>query len=83
MILEQVGAINTIEIDMIASANEPSEQVFVFNIEGPNGSGLLTVNTETIDDYTEKVTWGQLRIASGEIYDLLPDQGPKASSAAD
>lgn len=77
VILEQVGAIESIEVDFVASANEPSDKAFVFNIEGPNGSGLLTVSSETIDGYTEKVVWGQLRVASGETYDLFPDQGPK------
>jgi hypothetical protein len=77
VILEQVGAIETMEMDMVASANEPGDQTFVFRLDGAKGTGTLTVSTVTVEGFTEQVTWGQLRVASGETYDLLPDQGPQ------
>jgi uncharacterized protein YneF (UPF0154 family) len=76
VILEQVGEIRTMEMDMVASANEPGDQTFVFKLDGAKGTGTLTVSTVTIDGFTEQVTWGQLRVESGETYDLLPDQAP-------
>lgn len=80
VVLEQLGDITDIETDFVASANEPGGDVFVFRLEGTKGSGRLTAVCITVDDETESVTWGRLRMDSGEEFDLFEDQGPKPTS---
>ena len=56
---------------------DDGEDVFVYRLEGSKGRGVLTAETITIDEYTERVTWGILRLESGETYDLFPGQGDR------
>ena len=50
---------------------EPDEDVFVFNISGSKGQGVLTAECITIDADHEDVVSGSLRIPSGEVIDLF------------
>ncbi len=77
VVLEHIGRIETIEANLSATAAEPNEDIFVYEIEGTKSNAVLTAVTITVDANTEKVTWGQLRMPSGEVLDLFPDQGPK------
>ena len=73
VIEEHLGPIDTIELDWIASQNAPGEDEFVFDVEGPKGTGRIQVVTETVDAETEDVVSGTLELPNGETYDLFPD----------
>jgi hypothetical protein len=77
VILEHIGSINEIEIDFAASDKDAGADVFVYRLEGSRGPGILTAETITVDEYTERVTWGILRLESGETYELFPGQGDR------
>ena len=49
----------------------PGENVFVFEISGPNGEGTLTAECITVDAEHEDVVSGKLRLASGEGFNLF------------
>ncbi len=76
VILEHLGNIEEIDVDFAATANIDALDVFVFNLKGAKGNAILTAECITIDDDTEDVTWGRIRVDSGETFDLFPDQGP-------
>ena len=76
-ILEHVGTIESIELDFMATGNESGDDVLVFQIEGSKSDAVLVVETKTIDGDTEEVTWGRLRMPTGEAHDLIEGQGPK------
>lgn len=77
VIVQHIGLINSIEVDWTASMAEPGEDVFVFELSGSKGRGVLVAESKTIDVDTENVTWGRLKLPSGEQYDLFEDQGEK------
>lgn len=75
VLVEHLGPIESFEMDMIASIAEGEENVFVFNVKGQKGSGIVTAQSITADDGSEEITWAQLRLPDGQTVDLLPN-GP-------
>ncbi len=71
VIVEHIGTISAIELDMDASEKLPGENDFVFNLTGSNGQGVLTATCITIDEDTEDVTAGSLKISTGETISLF------------
>ena len=76
VILEHLGTIEEIDIDLTATAAESDDDVLVFEVTGTKGEGRLVVQTWSTDD-AEEVQWGMLRLPSGEKIPLFPDQGEK------
>ncbi|NIL97029.1 MAG: hypothetical protein GTO62_07805 [Planctomycetales bacterium] len=82
VILEQIGTIEEIELQIMASNLHPGDDVFVFKLTGSKDAGKLTAKVVTVDADTEQVNWGKLRVkSSGETWDLFPDQGPRPPAA--
>jgi len=72
VIQEHIGEISEISTNFTKSAVEDDEDVFVFEISGPNGSGTVTGKFEDIDD-SEVLTSGKLKTSTGKTYDLFPE----------
>ncbi len=81
VILEHVGNIETIEIDYEASAALPGDDVFVFLLAGSKGTAEMTATVKTLDEDTEKVVAGSLRLPSGQTMDLFPQEDAPAEAA--
>ena len=75
VIRRHIGTIDSIDIDWTRTGDEPGENVFVFEISGPNGEGTLTAECITIDADREDVVSATLRLASGEEINLFPMAG--------
>ena len=71
VILQHVGEIDRIEMDVTATGDAEGEDVFVFRVAGSKGTGVVTVEFVTVDVYTEEIRFGTLRLSSGETYELL------------
>ena len=71
VIRRHIGTIDSIDIDWSRTGDEPGENVFVFEISGPNGEGTLTAECITVDAEHEDVVSGKLRLASGEEFNLF------------
>ncbi len=76
VIAENIGPIATFEVDFGASMKVEGGDVFVFNVSGPKGTGVVVAECLTIDADTEQVVSGTLEMPTGEIYDLFPDGPP-------
>ena len=74
VIVEQIGAIEEIELDLVATANEEHAEVFVFRLKGAKGQGTLTARCVTSEDDIETVVEGSLLTPSGETWDLFSEQ---------
>lgn len=71
VIVRHIGDITTIDIDWSATGEEPGDDVFVFQLTGTKGDGLLTAECITVDADHEDVVSGSLRLPSGESVDLF------------
>ncbi len=73
VIQEHIGDIQTFEMNKWESIQHADEDVYVFRVSGPKGSG--TVEAECLDNDAGiyEVWSGELRMDSGEVYDLFPD----------
>jgi hypothetical protein len=78
VLVEHVGEIQEFEIDFAASFGEDGDDVFVYNVTGTKGSGVVTAEHVTIDADTEEVVWARLTLPTGETVDLVSadDQEP-------
>ena len=66
VIVEHIGRIESIELDLLASGDTPGDDTFVFELKGTKGNGVLTVEVVTVDDEHEEVRSGTLRLARPE-----------------
>lgn len=70
VIQEHIGNIESIETDFTATGNAEGDDVFVFRIKGPKGSGVVTAEFISTGADSEEVRSGTLELDSGETYDL-------------
>jgi hypothetical protein len=68
---EHVGEIQEFELDWFRSFSEPSEDVFVYRLTGSRASGLVRVESLTIDSQREELVWAELLLPSGECIELV------------
>ena len=73
VIQEHIGKIDQIDMDFTATGAASGDDTFVFEISGPRGKGVVTAEFITIDEDSEEVRSGTLRMSSGESHDLFPD----------
>lgn len=72
VIIEHLGRIESIEMEMMSSISVEGQDEFVFRAEGTKDSGIITAICITLDSDTEQVTSGTLQVSSGEVFDLFP-----------
>ena len=76
VIQEHIGEIDKLTLDFEATGNAKGEDSFVFRIEGSRGSGVVTADFVSVDDDTEEIRAGTLKLESGETHDLMPVTAP-------
>lgn len=76
VILEHLGRLDELEIDLGASMAAPGENDWVFEARGAQGTGRLMVTTVTVDAEHEDVVAGRLQLPSGEMVELFPTEAP-------
>jgi hypothetical protein len=73
VIIEHVGRIEEVELDLSASVAEEGSEDFIFRVSGTKGSGLVTATCVTNADGMEEVVAGTIQLESGETLDLFPE----------
>lgn len=73
VIQEHIGNFQTFEMDKWKSIQHSDEDIYVFRVSGPNGSGTIEAECLDNDEGIYEVWSGELRMDSGETYDLFPD----------
>ena len=73
VILEHVGSVSEIDLDLTATGEQAGADVFVFDVVGEKSTGVVTAELVTVDAETEEIRSGTLRLPSGETYDLIPE----------
>ena len=71
VIIKHLGDVVECKMDLAASGEAEGDEVFVFNVTGSKGNGVVTAECVTVDADTEQITSGTLRLASGETVDLM------------
>jgi len=77
VIIEHLGRIEEIEVDLTTSLSTEGEDDFVFDVRGTKGSGRITATCVTSQDGVEEVVSGTVQLDSGETVDLFPDVAPE------
>ncbi|MHC4974420.1 MAG: Coa1/Tim21 domain-containing protein [Planctomycetota bacterium] len=80
VILEHIGRIESIDIDLMASGAARGDDTLVFDLKGTKGEGVLNAEVVTVDGEHEEVRSGTLRLPSGEKVDLFPESDVKDDS---
>ena len=80
---EHIGNIQTFEMDKWQSIEHANEDVYIFHVTGPNGSGTLEAECIADDEGTYRVHSGELKLDSGETYDLFPNGSPAGLDVSD
>lgn len=75
VVQEHIGEIREMKFDFAATGNEPGDDVLVIHVTGTKGSGTVTVKLVTNDVGGEELS-GTLRMSTGEVYDLIGNDGP-------
>ena len=70
---EQIGKLESFELDFWASMDQPGEDTLVFNVKGVLGEGIILAECVTQDDGNELVVSAKLKLPDGREYDLLGD----------
>lgn len=81
VIQQHIGNIQTFEMDKWESIQHASEDVYIFRVTGPNGSGTIAAECLADDEGTYHVQSGELKLDSGETYDLFPNGNPNLTDA--
>lgn len=74
VIVEHLGEVREIEIDLGATGDEPGEDVFVYRAIGAKGTGVVTAEFHTVDDDNEEIISGTLELPDGRTFDLMPNE---------
>ncbi len=72
VIIEHLGEVREIEFDLVASGDQPNEDVFVLKAVGANGTGVVTVEFLSVDADNEAIVSGTLELPDGRTFDLVP-----------
>jgi hypothetical protein len=73
VLLEHLGGIDELTIDLVASVELESDDEFAFRIRGPKGSGTLRAILVTGEDGLEHVVRGVLVLENGASHELFTD----------
>ena len=68
---EHIGNIQSLELNFTKSSAHGDPDVMVYDVEGDRGSGTLYISTTDNFSGDSDINWIELRLPSGETYDLM------------
>ncbi len=71
---EQLGEIESFELDWSRSFADEDDDTFIYQVRGSKGQGRVTVKHITNDAGDEEILSAELRLSSGETFNLMPGQ---------
>ena len=72
ILLENIGRLQSFELDFIESSRVPGDQTYVFEVEGERGSGKVIAECVSVSSDREAVVEATLVLEGGERIDLVP-----------
>lgn len=82
IVVEHLGEVTGFEMNIMASGAAEDEDTWVYEVEGSKGKGIVTVQHVTGADGVEEIVSAQLRLPSGETFELAPESAAGASAAS-
>lgn len=70
VVQKHIGTVFKVEHDAIRTAALPGLDEYCFHVKGPSGEGDLYAEFLTVDMDSEEISYGMLKLSSGETYDL-------------
>jgi len=74
VLVKHLGPIQSFEIDLVASFMVEVDDVFVFNVSGAYGSGIVTCKSISTENGDEYLTWAELKLPDGTTVNLFPEE---------
>jgi hypothetical protein len=71
-LVAEVGEVQSMDMDVIASGNIDDNDTFVYRVRGTKASGQLTVKHITDDAWNEKVVEATLKLNTGTEVQIVP-----------
>lgn len=62
---ENIGDIESLELNFVRSSTNNDDETFVYDIEGSKGKGFVTVKQQTLDDGSEAILSAELTMSDG------------------
>ena len=81
VIVEHIGEIQSVDLQLMASARHSGEDVYGFELQGTKGQGSLDAVIVTAENGGEEVVWAVLKLPDGRNFDVVEGQGPRPNSA--
>lgn len=76
VVLEHIGELESVSLDLRATGNEPELDVYVFDVQGTTGSGRLVLRLRT-DRGEPEILSGRLELEDGRAYELDQEIEPR------
>ena len=70
VVTEHLGKIQSMDANLVATLNEPGNDVLVFELIGEKARGRLTVEVVAKSGNLEKIAWARLKLTDGDEIDL-------------
>ncbi len=74
-IKEHIGEITKFDVNFVKSTANSDDDVFVYDVEGTNGSAELTIDSESGVDGSEVIRSASMRLPDGDVVELEVDAG--------
>ncbi len=74
ILVDQLGPIERIEMDLVASLATEEPDSYVFDVEGTDGKGVIYCESYTTDDGSEWIAWAELKLPEGKTVVLLVEE---------
>jgi hypothetical protein len=72
VLVEQIGDIESFEVDFARSVRHEDSDTFVYRVRGSKGNGRVVVKQATEADGTVRILSAELHMSSGEVFNLMP-----------
>jgi hypothetical protein len=74
VIREHLGEVSEISVDFTATGEVPGDDVFVYNVTGEKGTGVVSAEFLTVDADSERIASGTLKLPDGRVLELVPEE---------
>ena len=71
-LVEQLGQLESFEMNWTATF-AADDEIYVFDVQGSDASGEVTVKSVTGVDDEEEIIWAKLRLPNGEVVELVEE----------
>lgn len=75
VLIREVGTIESLKVNFVASAAQDDEEIFVYDVQGSKSSGKIKVLSVTDDLFDEEIViWAELELPDGKKFTLIDER---------